>query len=590
MVEDTTRRAFREETSMKRTRFLAAGLAVLAALLGLTAGCRRPAPEMPAEVAAGPAWFEDVTAASGLDFHHEAGPVGRYFMPQIMGSGAALLDFDGDGIFDLYLVHNDGPGSSARNRLYRGLPGGHFQDVSAGSGLDVAGYGMGVAAGDVDNDGRVDVYLSQFGGGRLFGNRGEGHFEDVTRAAGVEHPGWGTSAAFFDYDRDGWLDLVVVHYLDYDSSRACADDGGRPDYCHPSRFAGTAARLFRNKGRGPDGRWRGFEDVTASAGLAEPGPGLGVLCADFTGDGWPDVFVANDARPNRLWVNQHDGTFADEALLRGVACNGLGNAQANMGVALADVDGDGRLDLFCTHLTEETHALWCQTAPGLFLDRTAASGLAAPRWRGTGFGTILADFDHDGAPDLAVVNGRVARGRAAAVPGLDPFWHRYAERNQLFANDGSGRFRDISESNTSFCGSAAVSRGLVWGDLDGDGAVDLLVTTVAGPARLFRNVAPGRGHWLLVRARLRVGPDAYRDAHGALVTIGAGGSRRVGLVNPGQSYLCSGDPRVHFGLGAARQVDEVRIDWPDGTAEVFAGAEADRVLILTHGEGRKVQP
>jgi hypothetical protein len=497
---------------MTRTRFLAVGLAGLAALLCLTAGCRQPVPVSPAEAAAGPVWFEDVTAAAGLDFRHEAGPVGRYFLPQIMGSGAALLDFDGDGILDLYLIHNGGPDSSARNRLYRGLPGGRFQDVSAGSGLDVAGHGMGVAVGDVDNDGRVDVYLSQFGGGRLFCNRGQGHFEDVTRAAGVEQPGWGTSAAFFDCDRDGWLDLVVVHYVDYDPSHACADDGGRPDYCHPGQFAGTAARLYRNKGRGPDGRWLGFEDATVSAGLAEPGPGLGVLCADFTGDGWPDVFVANDARPNRLWVNRHDGTFQDEARLRGVACNGRGNAQANMGIAAADMDGDGRLDLFCTHLTEETHALWCQTAPGLFRDRTAASGLAAPRWRGTGFGTVLADFDHDGAPDLAIVNGRVARGPVAAAPQLDPFWHRYAERNQLFVNEGAGHFRDISESNLPFCGTAALSRGLVWGDLNDDGAVDLLVTAVAGPARLFRNVAPGRGHWLLVRARLRVGPDAYRAA------------------------------------------------------------------------------
>jgi hypothetical protein len=497
---------------MTHTRFLAVGLAGLAALLCLTAGCRQPVPVSPAEAAAGPVWFEDVTAAAGLDFRHEAGPVGRYFLPQIMGSGAALLDFDGDGILDLYLIHNGGPDSSARNRLYRGLPGGRFQDVSAGSGLDVAGHGMGVAVGDVDNDGRVDVYLSQFGGGRLFCNRGQGHFEDVTRAAGVEQPGWGTSAAFFDCDRDGWLDLVVVHYVDYDPSHACADDGGRPDYCHPGQFAGTAARLYRNKGRGPDGRWLGFEDATVSAGLAEPGPGLGVLCADFTGDGWPDVFVANDARPNRLWVNRHDGTFQDEARLRGVACNGRGNAQANMGIAAADMDGDGRLDLFCTHLTEETHALWCQTAPGLFRDRTAASGLAAPRWRVTGLGTILTDFDHDGAADLAIVNGRVARGPVAAAPQLDPFWHRYAERNQLFVNEGAGHFRDISESNLPFCGTAALSRGLVWGDLNDDGAVDLLVTAVAGPARLFRNVAPRRGHWLLVRARLRVGPDAYRAA------------------------------------------------------------------------------
>jgi hypothetical protein len=565
-------------------------LVVWAGLLAACLGCRGPAPEpVVPDAADGPPWFRDDTAAVGLDFRHDAGPIGRYFMPQIMGSGAALLDFDNDGLFDLYFVHNGGPDSGARNRLYRQLPGGRFQDVSDGSGLDVAGWGMGVAVGDFDNDGFVDVYLSQYGGGRLFRNRGDGTFADVTRAAGVEEPCWGTSCCFCDCDRDGWLDLVVVHYVDYDPATVCGPASGKRDYCHPRTFPGTALRLFRNRGKDAGGRWLGFEDVTQKAGLAKRCPGLGVTCADFNGDGWPDLLAANDAASNCLWINRHDGTFVDEAMLRGVAFNGAGNAQSNMGVALADVSGSGRFDLFISHLTEETHTLWQQTAPGLFTDRTVASGLASPRWRGTGFGTVLADFDLDGAPDLAVVNGRVARTRGALPPadGLSPYWVAYAERNQLFANDRRGHFRDISESNSALCGAWGVHRGLVWGDFDGDGRIDLVVTVVAGPARFLRNVAPRQGHWLLVRA---VDPALHRDAYGAVITVRAGGRRWVGLINPGQSYLCSGDPRAHFGLGNVESVDDLRVDWPDGRSESFAGGGVDRVRLLERGKGKDIRP
>jgi hypothetical protein len=435
--------------------------------------------------------------------------------------------------------------------------------------------------------------VSQYGGGRLFRNRGrgpDGHwrgFEEVTRSAGVEQPRWGTSCCFVDYNKDGWLDLVVVNYVDYDPSQPCGPASGQPDYCHPSVFHGTATRLFRNRGRGPDGRWRGFEDVTGPAGLAGlRGPGLGVVCADFNGDGWPDILVANDSKANHLWINQKGDTFTEEAVLRGLAYNVLGHAQANMGVALGDVHGDRLLDVFITHLTDETHTLWRHAPRGRFRDRTAATGLAATRWRGTGFGTILADFDHDGALDIAVVNGRVASGPSAA-PELGSFWSRYAERNQLFANEGKGRFRDVSPANRAFCGTPNVARGLAWGVLNKEGAVDLVVTTVAGSARLYRNVAPQRGHWLLVRA---LDPALKRDAYGARVTVKAGKRTWVGLVNPGQSYLSSGDPRVHFGLGPARQVDEVRVDWPDGLTEVFPATPVDRLLTLHRGRGRKVRP
>jgi hypothetical protein len=553
----------------------------LLVLAGLAASCHPSATSTPADVP--PPWFRDVTVQCGIDFLHDAGPTGRYFLPQVMGSGAALFDFDGDGRLDIYLVQNGGPDSKSVNRLYHQEKDGHFTDVTAGSGLGVAGHGMGVAIGDVNNDGRPDVLLTGYGGLRLFLNNGDGTFTDITRQSGLDSSLWGTSAAFFDYDRDGWLDLVVVNYVDYDSSRECSQGSGRRDFCNPNQFTGTVTHLFHNLGPGQDGAVR-FRDVTLASGLGrKPGPGLGVVCADFDGDGWPDVLVANDARPNHLWINQKDGTFKEEAVQRGIAADAMGRAQAGMGIAVGDVDGDGLFDIFVTHLTEESQTLWKQAPRGQFRDRTVAARLAGVR--GTGFGTVLADFNHDGALDLAIVNGRVSRGRGQGGDDLDPFWRPYAERNQLFAGDGTGRFRDLSAADP-FGRPAAVSRGLACGDLDGDGALDLLVTTVAGPARLYKNVAPKEGHWLIVRA---VDPAHRRDAYGAVVTVSAGGRNWVSAVNPGQSYLCSNDPRVHFGLGAAGHVDSIRVRWPDGdlAEEVFAGGAADRVIVLRRGEGRR---
>jgi hypothetical protein len=542
--------------------------------------------------AKGPIWFEDITDQVGLVFTHDAGPTGSYFLPQIIGSGAALFDFDGDGRLDLYLLQNGGPDSGARNRLFRQLPNGHFQDVSAGSGLDVAGHNMGVAIGDVNNDGLPDVLLTQYGGIRLFLNKGDGTFTDVTKESGLANPAWATAAAFVDYDRDGWLDLVVVNYLDYTLRQPCEGSGQKEDYCHPNAYPGTITRLFRNRGRtrgAPTGLVR-FQDVTLASGLgAVRSKGLGVVCADFTGDGWPDIFVACDAEANRLWVNRHDGTFAEEALERNLAFNALGQAAGNMGVTLGAVNRDGLFDLFVTHLTEETNTLWGQPARGVFEDRTAAAGLLSASWRGTGFGTILADFDLDGDLDLALVNGRVSRARsAAAMPGMDSFWWPYGERNQLFANDG-GHFRDVSSQNPDFCGRCNVARGLAWGDVDNDGRLDLLVTRIAGQARLYHNIAPRRGHWLLVRALLDRA-HGQRDAYGAEVTVEAGRRRWTRLVNPSQSFLSSGDPRVHFGLGSAARVDAFHVLWPDGTREWFPSRRADRQVVLRQGQGSKRPP
>jgi hypothetical protein len=454
----------RRSPRMNRLLFRRYALLVVAAFA--ISGCHKSDSGSPP---AGPLLFRDVTEEVGLSFVHDAGPAGTYFMPQIIGSGAALFDYDNDGRLDIYLIHNAGPGSKSTNRLFHQEADGRFRDVSAGSGLDIAGYGMGAAVGDVNNDGWPDVLVTQYGGSRFFLNNGDGTFKEVTNEAGLDLKLWGASACFVDYDRDGWLDLVVVHYVDYNPGRPCIDMVGKHEFCPPQVFPGTVTKLFHNRGRlpGDKGVTAHFEDVTLQSGLAKrPGPGLGVVSADFNGDGWPDLLIANDRQANYLWINRRDGSFKEEGLLHGLAYNAEGQAQANMGIALDDVDGDSRFDVFITHLTEETNTLWRQIEPGFFQDRTAAAGLAAPGWRGTGFGTVMADFDQDGAPDLAIVNGRIQHSRpppdvaADLRARLGPFWMEYAERNQLFLNDGRGGFRDVSPENAPFCGSAGVSGSL----------------------------------------------------------------------------------------------------------------------------------
>jgi hypothetical protein len=555
----------------------------------LSSGCRRsePAPT-PTEDPLEPPWFSEVSGERGLDFVHDAGePSENYFLPQIMGSGVALFDFNNDGLLDMYLVQNGGPQSKAKNRLYQQLPDGRFKDVSTGSGLDVVGFGMGVAVGDVNNDGFLDVLLTEFGRVRLFLNNGDGTFNDVTEQAGLNEPGWSTAACFFDYDRDGWLDLVVVKYVDFDPSARCGFPDGSHDYCAPASYKGTVSKLYHNLGKDSSGAAVRFRDVSLESGVGvAPGRGLGVVCADFSGDGWPDVFVANDAMANHLWINQKDGTFKEEAVSRGVAYNGMGVAEGNMGIGFGDVFGDGLNDIFVTHLYSETNTLWRQGPPGLFRDFTAFSRLNRPRWRGTGFGTVLADFDHDGALDAVLTNGRVAKIASDPKVLRGPFWSQYADRNQLFANEGDGRFREISVSNPALCSKPNVGRGLAVGDLRNRGALDMVVTAVAGPVQVYENVAPKRGHWLMVRA---LDPALHRDAYGAEVTVLAGGHRFVRVISPGGSYLSHSDVRAHFGLGKAEQVEVIQIRWPDGKGEEFRGCAADQHLVLRKGEGRPME-
>lgn len=557
-------------------------MALAITLCCLIEGCRRSPDVVPADST--PArWFTDVTSVLGVQFHHVAGT--NFLVPEQMGSGVALLDFDNDGRLDIYLVQNGGPQSHAKNQLFHQRSDGTFENASAGSGTDIAGFGMGVAVADVNNDAWPDLLVTEYGGVRLLVNQRDRTFLDATAAAGIDNPRWATSAAFFDYDRDGLLDLVIANYLDYDATQRCFDRDGRIEFCGPHGFPGLVTRLFRNVSSGAAVH---FEDVTIGSGLAaKPGPALGVVCADFNGDYWPDIFLADDGRPNRLFINCHDGTFREEAAQRGLAYNAMGQTAGNMGIAIGDVDGNGLFDLFVTHLAEEEHALWAQDRRGLFSDRTVQAHLTQRRPRGTGFGTVLADFDNDGDPDLALVNGRVKRSSSpSAATNVDSFWQGYAQHNQILANDGAGTFRDVSDGNPALAGRAMVGRGLACGDLDNDGGVDLVITAIGGPALVLHNTGPA-AHWLTVRA---IDPKAGgRDAYGAEVTVVAGRSTHWRLLNPASSYLSSNDPRLHFGLGTNVHFDAVRVVWADGQEEMFAGGSANQLITLRKGSGNAVQ-
>ena len=505
-------------------------------------------------------------------------------MPESIGSGGGFLDYDNDGDLDIYLINGASrpggrSGSTPTNRLFRQKKDGTFEDVTAESGLGDAGFGfgMGVAAADMDNDGDVDLYVTNFGPDRLYLNNGDGTFSDVTARAGVNNGLWGCSAVFVDVDRDGWLDLFVTNYVAYDPSNLCMDRAGRPDYCGPDGFSGTPDKLFRNRGDGT------FEDISRKSGIASAlSKGMGVVAEDLNGDGWPDIYVASDGTPNHLWINQSDGSFRDEALLLGAAVNGMGQAEAGMGIALGDLDGDLDSDLFVTHLRLETNTFYRNAGAVGFVDDTTPAGLGGPSTPYTGFGTSVFDFDHDGDLDIAVVNGRVTRGPLLTGGSTPSYWDDYAEPNLLFENDGAGRFRDISDGAEAFAGIVENSRGLAVGDVDSDGDLDMLVTNEGGKARLYLNEASKEGNWVVIDALL---PQLNRTAIGAVVTVHAGGKRFVRTVHRGGSYLSTQAVRAHFGLGSANALGSITVRWPDGEEETFPGGDVNRFITVTQGGG-----
>jgi len=545
--------------------------------------------------------FREVAASVGLDFVHFNGMTGELYFPETMGAGGALFDYDRDGDLDVYLVQGAfldpratmadalrpvaGPlhGRLYRNDLRIGPDGRRelrFADVTEESGIRAAGYGMGVAAGDVDNDGWTDLYLTNLGPNQLWHNDGDGTFSEVTARAGVDDPRWSVPAVFFDYDRDGWLDLFVGNYVAFTvaSHKLCRTVAGEPDYCGPQTYRAETDRLFRNRGDGT------FEDVSVASGIRGPsGAALGAVATDLDGDGLPDLYVANDGMPNRMWINRGDGTFEDRALFAGTAVNRNGEPEASMGVAAGDLDGDGDDDLAMTHLTLETNTVYLNDGSGLFDDASAASGLGPPSVAWTGFGAAWLDFDLDGLFDLATVNGavRLPPDPTSRAPGDD--WP-LAQPNQLFGNAGGGRFVEVSDRAGPGFTAREVSRGLAAGDVDEDGDPDLLVTNASGPVRLLLNQAADGSHWL----GLRLVGAGGRDMLGARVAVHRPAAPPlVRRADSGGSYASASDPRVLVGLGADPAVERVVVTWPDGTREEWR-VEADRYTTLRQGEGRSL--
>jgi len=540
--------------------------------------------------------FVDATGSVGLDFQHINGMSGEFYFSEMVGGGVALFDYDNDGDLDVYLVqgHLLGPDMESgdasfeaglqgplTDRLYRNdLDGGslRFTDVTRASGLDARGYGMGVATGDIDNDGWVDLYVSNFGPNQLWRNNGDGTFSDHTVVSGTNDARWSVSSAFLDYDRDGWLDLFVGNYVNYSVANNVECFNNVRTYCGPDGFVPVPDRLFRNRGDGT------FEDATAVSQVGtEYGPALGVATADLDGNGWIDIYVANDLSENRSWMNQGDGTFRNTGLFNGSALNDAGDAEAGMGVDAGDFDGDGDEDLFVSHLVTQTNTLYVNDGTGLFEDQSVRTGLGPPSLPFTGFGTSWFDYDNDGWLDLMVVNGAVDL-LPRLVQERDPY--PLHQTNQLFHNLGTGRFEEVTDRAGAAFEPSEVSRGAAFGDIDNDGDIDTVVTNNNGPARLLLNAVGNRNRWLGLRM---LGAVVARDMLGTRVAvIRAAGEPLWRRVRSDGSYASANDPRVLVGLGADVEVSAVRAVWPSGLTEEWTDVPLDEWSTLRQGTGVSV--
>ncbi len=529
--------------------------------------------------AAPPVAFTDVATQAGIRFTHNNGAFGKKYLPETIGSGAAFLDVDGDGWQDVLLVNGKNwpgrPGPRSLPALYRNARNGTFADITVGSGLDIELYGIGVAAADYDNDGRVDVYLTALGGNRLFRNLGAGKFADVTARTGVADGGFSTSALWFDYDADGRVDLFVAHYVDWaiEKDLTCTLDGKNKSYCTPESYKGQSPTLFRNRGDGT------FENVTTKAGIRDASSkGLGVAMLDFDGDGRMDVFVANDTEPNRLYRNKGNGTFEDRAVGAGVAFSEAGMARAGMGVDAIDYDGSGRPSLIIGNFSNQMMALYHNEGNGLFIDDAPRSSVGRASLLSLTFGCFFFDYDLDGLPDIFAANGHVSDDIERVQPRVT-----YAQRPHLFRNVGRKQFDDVSTQAGPALMQPAVARGAAYGDFDNDGDLDVVINVNHGQARLLRNDGGDRHNVLRVQL---AGTASNRDGIGARVEVTVrGGARLWQIVKTGSSYASQSELPLTFGLGAAAGVDAVRVTWPNGKVEAIGAVEANRTITITEGAG-----
>jgi hypothetical protein len=525
--------------------------------------------------------FTDVTAEAGIHFKHNSGAFGKKYLPETIGSGGAFLDYDNDGWQDIFLVNSMDWPENKKHRsfpaLYHNNKDGTFTDVTAQAGLGVEMYGIGVAVADYDNDGNVDIYVTCVGPNHLFRNLGGGKFVDMTKSAGVGDPGFSTSAAWFDYDNDGKLDLFVGNYVDWtpQTDLYCSLDGKNKSYCTPQTYKGQSATLYHNRGNGT------FENVTARAGLNDPaGKTLGVALLDYDDDGWMDLFVANDTEPNKLYRNNHNGTFTDNAVIAGVAFSEAGTARAGMGVDAGDYDGSGRQSVVIGNFTNESIALYHNDGSGLFTDDAPSSGIGKMSAQSLTFATFFFDYDLDGLLDVFAANGHVSDDISVVQPTV-----KYAQPPHLFRNKGKKKFEEVTAKLGRALNRAIVGRGAAYGDFDNDGDLDLLITTNNGPARLLRNDNANQND--LLRVRL-AGTRSNRDGIGArLVLKTSKGRTEFGMVRTGSSYCSQSELPVTFGLGKPEDGTTItlEINWPSGQKDRIADIKPNQTITVQEGKG-----
>jgi hypothetical protein len=553
----------------------------LSAALATAAAPPRPAPKpapAPARIQTD-LRFTDVTAKAGIKFTHNSGRAGKKFLPETLGAGGAFFDADGDGWLDVLLINSKDWASSRKggrkslHALYRNNRNGTFADVTKGSGLDVSMYGLGVAAADYDNDGRQDVYVTALEGDRLFHNLGGGKFKDVTAASGIRNASFGTSAAWLDYDRDGKVDLFVANYVQWspDKDLWCSLDGATKSYCTPESYQGTSSKLYRNLGQGK------FQDATAKDGVGQEGKALGVAVLDYDVDGWPDLFVANDTQPNKLYRNRKNGTFAEEGLEAGVAFGEDGVARGAMGVDAADYDRSGRPHLLVGNFSNEMLALYHNEGSGIFVDEAPASSVGRASLLTLSFGVFFFDYDLDGLLDLFAANGHIEEEIGRVQPRVS-----YKQPPLVFRNLGAGKFEPVAGRLGAELNRPVVARGAAYGDYDKDGDLDVLLTTNHGPSYLFRNDGGNRNNWLCVRTK---GVRSNRDGLGAVVRVASPKvGRQWGTVRSGSSYCSQSDLALTFGLGKDPKAT-VEIEWPSGQKQRLADVPANQFITVEEGKG-----